>query len=321
MNSKRYVVVLSLLLGVFFPSFLFSVIQKCFPLENTEVTSTQCSTNSSEAALKISVLIDDEQVDEMEIDEYLIAVVLREMPASFELEALKAQAVVSRTYALRRLEGYSKHDNAAVCTDSACCQGYIAPENYVANGGDEKMIDRVRNAVHATSGQVLVFDGELIDATYFSCSGGRTEDAQAVWGADVPYLQSIESPGEEKADHYVDTVKFSVSDFLKMLELNDVGDKTVDISDLTYTAGSGVDKLTINGKQMLGTKLRKILNLRSTMFSITVVGDTVTITTKGYGHRVGMSQYGAEAMAVSGSNFQDILFHYYQGTQLVTYED
>ena len=181
-------------------------------------------------------------------------------------------------------------------------------------------MDKVTRAVSETIGQVLIYDGELIEATYFSCSGGQTEDAKAVWGSDIPYLQSTNSPGEEKATHFVDTVKFTLEEFAECLDLDPSGNAKSWIGKTTYTQGGGVDTMYICGQEYKGTTLRQKLGLRSTAFAISIVGSTVTITTKGYGHRVGMSQYGAEAMAVQGQSYSKILSHYYQNTRLVTYD-
>ena len=256
---------------------------------------------------------------EMNLDAYLVGVVLAEMPASFETEALKAQAVVARTYALRRKEKGGKHSKATVCTDSGCCQGYLSEEKYLDKGGQQDLLSKVKDAVNATAGEVLLYDGALIDATFFSCSGGRTEDAKAVWGADVPYLQSTDSPGEEGATHYVDTETFTLDEFGQLLGAKLTGSTQNWIGEITYTEGGGVDTIFICDQEYKGTAVRQKLGLRSTAFVISIVGSTVTVTTKGYGHRVGMSQYGADAMAVQGKSYAEILAHYYKDTELITY--
>ncbi|MBO4938267.1 MAG: stage II sporulation protein D [Oscillospiraceae bacterium] len=265
--------------------------------------------------VRIRVLTESSLVDEMDLEEYLVGVILAEMPASFEEEAQKAQAVVARTFTLRTGQG-SKHPQAAVCMDSGCCQAYISPEKYLAAGGTEEGIEKMRSAVEATVGQVLTYGGELIEATYFSCSGGSTEDAVAVWGTDVPYLRAVDSPGEEGAAHYTDTLSFSAEAFASALGLDLTGPTKTWFGDVTYTAGGGVDTAVIGGVNFRGTELRKALGLRSTAFTVTAGEDAVTITTRGYGHRVGMSQYGADAMALAGSSYEQILAHYYQGAVL-----
>ena len=264
----------------------------------------------------IAVLDESGLVTELPIGEYLTCVVLAEIPVTFEEEALKAQTVVARTYAMRAATGTSKHDDAAVCMDSGCCQAYISQKTYLQNGGKMDSISYIRSLVDATAGQVLTYDGNLIEATYFSCSGGTTEDAVAVWGTDVPYLQSVQSPGEEDAAHYEDAVTFASDDFASLLGMNLQGEPEEWFSDPVYTNGGGVATILIGGKTFSGTDLRKILGLRSTAFTVTTEGELITIRTRGYGHRVGMSQYGANAMASSGSTYAEILAHYYQGTEL-----
>jgi len=334
LRHRRTIMLLAILLGGILPSLLFSIAQDLGE-DNLEedVTIATISTHSAivlpietvpteiqmdiNADRYISVLIEGERVDVLDLNDYLTAVVLKEMPASFEIEALKAQAIVARTYALRQEQKGTKHEDAAVCTDSACCQGYCSAEEYLAAGGDESMLERVVQAVKETDNLVLTYNNELIDATYFSCSGGKTEDAKAVWGTEIPYLQSVESPGEEFSENYVNTVRFSTDAFAILLGLDSITYSQLWVDEITYTEGGGVDTIEICGNTYKGTKLRELLGLKSTAFTITIIGDTVTITTKGFGHRVGMSQYGAEAMAVQGSSCAEILSYYYQGAQLV----
>lgn len=251
----------------------------------------------------------------MELEEYITCVVLAEMPAEFEVEALKAQAVVARTYTCRRM-AEPKHEAADVCTESSCCQAFISVEDFLHRGGTEESVEKVRSAVYDTAREVLMYEEELIEATYFSCSGGKTEDAQAVWGTDVPYLQSVASPGEENAAHYTDSVTFSLTDFCNKLGVPSEQLKQYGIGAITYTDGGGVAEIEIGGVVFAGTTVRQRLDLRSTAFVMTWAGGSVMVTTKGFGHRVGMSQYGAEAMAVQGADYRSILTHYYLGTTL-----
>lgn len=327
MNKRWTDILFALVLGIGFPAILLAAVakrnspepQETISLQPTETTVSQTEQNQNQVDNKIAVLMDDGNIQNLELDQYIIGVVLREMPADFELEALKAQAVVARTYAMRRAQTGGKHAGAAVCTNSSCCQGYYAEEEYLIDGGTQAEVDTISQAVTATTGQVLVYNGSMIEATYFSCSGGMTEDALAVWGTDIPYLQATESPGEENAAHYTDTVYFTAQEFSQLLGVTLSGGWESWIESITYTSGGGVDCICICGNTYTGTQLRKLLGLRSTAFTLSVVGDIVTITTKGYGHRVGMSQYGADAMAVQGSTYAEILAHYYQGTELVEY--
>ena len=261
---------------------------------------------------EISVLTEDGTVRVMELEDYLIGVVLAEMPASFEREALKAQAVVARTYSLRS----RRHADANVCMDSTCCQAYISPTDYLAAGGAAADATRVAEAVLETEGQVLTYQGELIEATYFSCSGGTTEDAAAVWGTEVAYLRATVSPGEEEASHYRDTIVLTWTEFAKKLGFKPEGDPRQWIAAPSYTNGGGIERVMIAGREYTGVMLRQLLELPSTACTFFPGEGSVQITTRGYGHRVGMSQYGADAMAAQGCDYQTILSHYYPETTL-----
>lgn len=265
---------------------------------------------------QIPVCFEDGTVAMMDLNEYLVCVLLAEMPASFEENALKAQAVAARTYALKISLSGNKHSQGAVCTQYSCCQSFCTPEEYRLSGGNQEAIEKMRSAVKKTDNLVLTYNNQLIDATYFSCSGGRTEAAVTVWGQEIAYLQSVDSPGEEKAAHFIDTVSFSASEFAEKIGFTLQGPPETWIGNTTYTGGGGVDTIQIGGNGFTGSEIRKLLNLRSTAFIISAVGDTVTVTTKGFGHRVGMSQYGAEAMAVQGKDYREILAHYYPGSTL-----
>lgn len=307
----------ALMCGLVIPGLLMMIAARLeeVPQQETQATqSTQLET-VQETQVSLTVLSADGAEVQMELEEYLVGVLLAEMPVNFELEALKSQAVVARTYACKRLSG-SKHETAQVCMDSTCCQGYLSPEDYLRAGGKEASIEKVGQAVLETSGLVLTWQGELIDATYFSCSGGSTEDAVAVWGQDVPYLQAVESPGEEEAPRHLEEVTFTAAEFSALTGCGGTGNPADWFGAVTYTSGGGVDTIQICARTYTGLQLRSLLTLRSTAFSISVAGDTITIQTKGSGHRVGMSQYGAQAMAQSGNTCAQILAHYYQGTTL-----
>lgn len=261
--------------------------------------------------LLLPVVFSDE-VREMPLEEYLVGVVLGEMPASFSDEALKAQAVAARTCTLKWHYSGSNHPDGGVCVSYQCCQAYCNPEKYK----NKTLLEKVRSAVQETAGQVVTYNDSLIFASYFSCSGGKTEDAVAVWGNRVPYLQSVESPGEEWADVFEETVYFSAADFAARLDLNLSGDCAKWLGKVTRTNGGGVKTMVIGGVSFTGTKLRSLLSLKSTNFTMKAEKDGIRITTVGYGHRVGMSQYGAETMARSGSSYAEILTHYYPGTRI-----
>lgn len=323
---KMKTLALAILLAVVLPCIFYLVAEHWFMPEEEISESEQTLPPNSEETQEIQpvnefmipVLMADGSVLKMELDAYLTRVLLAEMPADFEPEALMAQAVVARTYSLKRYTSGVKHPEGAVCTDNTCCQAYCDEKDYLSNGGAEENIRKVRNAVSTTHNQILTYDGQLIEATYFSCSGGKTEDAQAVWGQDIPYLCSVSSPGEEAAPRYIETVSFDTAKFAGMLESSP---DDISIGQITYTEGGGVDTIQIGGLTFSGLDMRRRLGLRSTAFALTVVGDTVTVTTKGFGHRVGMSQYGAEAMAVQGADYMQILSHYYPGTVLQNWQE
>ena len=284
--------------------------------EETEFRPLEPQQTQPKIRLEMKLRKKDGTVESMDMDEYLVGVVLAEMPSTFEAEAKKAQAVAARTYARKAWITGGKHGDGSVCSQPGCCQAYLTAEEYLSMGGTQKAIDAAKAAVEATSGYVLTYEGQLIEATYFSCSGGVTEDAVAVWGTDFPYLRSVESPGEENAAHYTDTVYFTKSEFVQALGLPLTGNPETWFGSIQYTSGGGVDTVNIGGVVCAGTFLRSKLGLYSTVFTLEPDPQGVTITTKGFGHRVGMSQYGADAMAVSGSTYGEILAWYYPGTTL-----
>lgn len=256
----------------------------------------------------------EEGVRELSLHDYLTSVVLAEMPTEFAPEALKAQAVASRTYALRKAAA-RKHADADVCGNFACCQAWVPAQDYAGTDALEK----AEQAVRATDGLVVTYDGALIDATFFSCAAGMTESALAVWGSDVPYLQAVESPEHEA--RYEESVTVPAEEFAAALrerhpEIALEGATETWFGVQTRTAGGGLDTAEIGGVRLRGTELRTLFSLRSTVMTLTPKPDGVTIKTSGYGHRVGLSQYGADALAAQGEDFEDILLHYYQNTQL-----
>ncbi|MGM9604849.1 MAG: stage II sporulation protein D [Faecousia sp.] len=250
----------------------------------------------------------------MDLEEYVFGVVLAEMPAEFEAEALKAQAVVARTFAWKAATTGGKHGDYTLCTNSACCQGYLSEGNYLSYYGTAEEVEKVRKAVDATAGIVITYGAELIEATYFSSSGGYTEDAAAVWGNDYPYLTAKESPEADLEGE--ESKAFSRAYLESTLHAQLGDDPEAWFHDWEFTNGGGVASVGIGNRTFSGTELRKALNLRSTLFSVSIENDVVFFHTKGYGHRVGMSQFGADAMALEGKTYEEILQYYYTGTEL-----
>ncbi len=260
-------------------------------------------------------------VHELSLEEYLVGVVMSEMLMDFEDAALQAQAIASRTFALR----CAKHADADVCADSGCCQAW-AEEAILKErcGADyERCRRKAQAAVEATDGLVLMYEGKLIDATFFSCSGGMTEDAVAVWGSEVPYLRSVPSPGEEEAKYYHTQQDFSPEEFSQRLqaeipELTLSAHPSAWLGETERTPGDGLAWIRLGSVKVSGVELRRIFALRSTKFTLTWEEDHFHFEVYGYGHRVGMSQHGAQAMAKEGADAQSILETYYTGAVLVS---
>ena len=281
---------------------------------------TQPSVQQEAPQQGIWVLTEEGNTQWMALQEYLIGVILAEMPTTYEHNALCAQAVAARTYALKRQQG-QRHPMGAVCTDPGCCQAYIDVAQYLDGNGYEEDIQIARAAVEDTADYVVSYNGELIEATYCHCAGGLTEEALAVWGVDLPYLQVVESPGEEGMDGYTQTLWYSAEELEVLLDRDLPGDPKSWLGWTTYTAGGGVDTMLFAGITYSGLELRRMLNLNSTVFTMTEEGDGLRIDTLGKGHRVGMSQTGAQAMALGGNTWRQIIAHYYPGTRIDKMED
>ena len=271
----------------------------------------------------ITVLRDGDAQEE-DFETYLTQVVLSEMPADFATEALKAQAVAARTFARRQMAG-GKHADADVCSQSACCQACLSADALQERYGAafDAAWDKAADAVRQTQDEVLTYGGALIDAVYFSCSGGSTEDAAAVWGTDVPYLRAVESPGEQDAAKYESRVCVTAETFAETLRALDAsaqlsGDPSGWVQSVTRTPGGGVDTLTAGDRSFSGVQLRKAFGLNSTRFTLLYEDGAFSFDVLGYGHRVGMSQYGADAIARLGFDYRAILRFYYRGAELTT---
>lgn len=313
----------ALVMGIGIPALLISwVLWRGQPKEQQDGTrsSEPIITTNAQQRVDITIqILQDNVLISMDLEEYIFGVLLAEMPATFEMDTLKAQAVAARTFTLY-CQKQKIHADAAVCTRSSCCQGYMSPLRYMEQGGSSTNVEKVRLAVIETAGQVLTYQDEPILATYFSSSGGMTEDALAVWGEEYPYLKAVESPGEENCAYFSDQVILTKQELESALEIQLDGVPGTWFGVITYTPGGGVKTIDICGTTFQGTDVRKRLGLRSTAFTLAVSENVITVYTRGHGHRVGLSQYGADAMAVSGKNYVQILSHYYPGAMLVQYE-
>ena len=303
-------------LGFAFPWLLLTIaaIRSQTPVLQKPIVSIEEKISKGEG--NVVLIYREGNAERTDLDAYLVGVILAEMPADFSEEALKAQAIAARTYSRKAYETGGKHENGSVCLDPGCCQAYLSYQQYLQQGGTAYAVRKVASAVRQTQGTVLVYEDALIEATYFSCSGGKTEDALEVWGTDYPYLQSVDSPGEEEARYHRDVIHCTPETMARRLgiESEEPPEKWITLTE--YTEGGSVRKMIIAGHSFTGTQLRSLLQLRSAAFDITIENGQFRITTKGFGHRVGLSQYGAQAMAQAGHSYEEILSHYYPGTKL-----
>ncbi len=272
-------------------------------------------------AMTVRVLV-GETVTTMTMSDYLIGVVAAEMPAVFDEEALKAQAVAARTETLYHMRHESAaHPDADVCDNYACCQAYqddgALREKW---GGDyDTYIKKITDAVRRTDGECLVYQNEPIQAVFHSSSAGKTADSGEVWGTSLPYLVSVTSPETAaQVPNYVSTVTVSLADFKETVlkhypDAVFPKDRSRWITDITYTGSGRIDTLKLGGVTVTGPVLRNMFGLRSTAAAIEIDGKNVTFTTTGYGHGVGMSQYGANTLALEGYDYKGILLWYYTG--------
>ena len=292
------------------------------PMDETEGMPFVSGELDGETALKV---LNGDTVEEMDLGTYLVGVVRAEMPASFEIEALKAQAVAARTYTLYKLRTGGNHgDTADICTDSTCCQAYISEDCARANwGGDaDEWEEKVEQAVRDTDGQAILYGGQPILAVFHSSSAGQTRAAGEVWLNDLPYLQAVSAP--EAADsipNYDSRAEFTAEDFRTRFlaaypEADLSGSASGWLRDAVTDSAGSVETVKVGGVTVKGSRLRSILGLRSACFEWEVRNGKLVFFVTGYGHGVGMSQYGANSMAAEGADYREILTHYYTGVSV-----
>ena len=273
---------------------------------------------------KISVLLKESgEKKTMTLSDYLVGVVAAEMPASFEYEALKAQAVAARTYAVSKLKNdnaKSEHNGADMCSDFAHCQAYISQKTAAKNWGKNasEYLKKCKNAVNETSGEIMEYDGQPIKAVFHSSSSGKTENARDVWGGDVPYLVSVTSPGEEACPSHESEVSVPLDEFKSKISAKFATDFSKEIiGKAQYNKSGSVQGISVGGVSIRGTQMRSLFNLRSACFKAEVRDGRVVFKVTGNGHGVGMSQYGANYLAAHGYDYEKILKKYYSGAYLV----
>lgn len=262
--------------------------------------------------------VEQKELRFMTLEEYVQGVVAAEMPASFDVEALKVQAVAARTYALRRIlrdERIPEHPEAHLSSDYQSGQAWISWDTFLERNGGSlggRLQRKIKNAVKQTEGIVAIYDDEPILAVYHSTSGGRTENSEHYWSEALPYLRSVDDPyGVSSPSHY-STATIQLSNLAHVLEVDNVKNfKVVE----RYPSGR-VKTVEVGEKWFSGREIRQRLSLRSTWFTAEILGNEMVFSVWGYGHGVGMSQYGAQGMATAGYGYAEILQYYYQGVEL-----
>lgn len=266
------------------------------------------------------------EIEELNIDEYLYGVVSSEMPASYEMEALKAQAIVARTYTIYQcINNSTKHENADICDNYACCQAWISKEERLSKWSEEEREanwDKIVQAVDETSGKIITYNGTPINAFFHSNSGGITESSVNVWGGiEYPYLKSVETSGEDGYSQYQSEVTFTKEELINKIkekhkEIQIDFNQTNCIEILEYTTSGRVKTIKFGNIQFAGTEARTILGLKSTNFTFAINDNKIIFSVIGYGHGVGMSQTGADSLAKSGSNAEEIIKHFYTDVEI-----
>ena len=273
-------------------------------------------------------LSEEERVVHIPLERYVRGVVAAEMPVEFSLEALKAQAIASRTYIVQRMiQGdFSDVPQGAMVTDTPQHQAFLDDAALKARWGlaYEKNMEKLTKAVEETRGQVLTYEGKPIYAAFFSTSNGYTENADEYWeGGGLPYLTSVPSPWDAHSPKFRQRVEIPLEEFFAKLSLDPAvaasGDGEPWIEIVSKTAGQRVKEVRVGEQVLTGRQVREALGLNSTDFTVQIKGDTLVFTTTGYGHGVGMSQYGADGMAKEGKTAEEILRHYYRGVELADY--
>lgn len=248
------------------------------------------------------------------LEDYVVGVLAGEMPIEFEMEALKAQAVAARSYVLKKMS-YNKEKEYDV-VDTIMNQVYLDNDYLKKTWGKDyvKKINKLKTAVIETNYQYVDYNGNIADTMFFSTSVGETENSEEVFSNKVPYLKSVSSTWDKISPVYKLNYQFKLNEFLNKLDLPYSNFVKLEVIDSTSTGR--VKKIKINEKTFDGSVVVTKLKLKSNHFTIKQDGDTINIKTKGYGHGVGMSQYGAQGMALNGYSYEEILMHYYQGTSI-----
>lgn len=263
---------------------------------------------------------DTNQVEEVNLDEYIANVVSAEMPVDYDIEALKAQAIVARTYTIYKITTSKKHDTADICDKSTCCQAWISKEDRFKRWDEDKRIlnwNKIIEAVNETAGKIITYEGKPINAFFHSNSGGKTQIPFYVWGGTgYPYLQVVETSGEENYSQYSSEAKFTKEEFIEKIK-KEHEDFKIDFNEKSCIEikerddSNRVVTVKIGNLNLSGVETRTLLGLRSANFTVEISEKEILFKVIGYGHGVGMSQTGADALAKQGKNYEDIIKHFY----------
>lgn len=313
--KDKLMLVLACVLGIVMLAFCIFYINEP---QNPEITkpSVTKETINIESSKKINVNHNGNIVS-MDMEEYLVNVVAGEVYPTFLKEAIKAQAVAARTYLVYKMEHGGCANGGDICTESSHCQAYKTNEDMLKSWGEnyEEYYTLIQDAVYSTKGEIITYESKPICALYHSLSYGKTEDSVAVFGGTQPYLISVSSPVSEEFQAV--TQSFLKEDFLnKVNEAFSLNLTEINIKIISYTSAGRVSTLKLGEKSVKATALRKALGLRSTDFTFEKTKDGITFFTKGYGHGVGLSQFGANELAKDGKTYHEILTHYYSGTNI-----
>ncbi len=297
---------------------LFTILLILLPTATILILTKKSTQNINDFTFEKNTLVrikrtEKDAIETIPLETYLIGVLAGEMPSSYDLEALKAQAVAARTYTLKKLT--TNQNNEYDLVDTTNDQVYLDPE-YLKQTWKENYnqnINKIKQAIKETTGEYITYDGEIIKAFFFSTSSGNTENCKDVFGENLPYLVSVSSTWDQNSPSYEKSETFTKEEFYNKLNLEYQDNLNIEI---TRNPTNSINTITINNQTIKGTDFRHKLNLRSTNVEIEEIDNQIKITSKGYGHGVGMSQYGALELAKIGYTYQEILKYYYQGTEL-----
>ena len=291
--------------------------------ENISVTHRETANNSEDDKNTITVFMtESSEIMKMEMKDYIIGVVAAEVPASYETEAIKAQAIVAMTYAQYRKKHPDKSISADISDDSSKHQGYMSDDDMKEKWGDayESYRTKIEDAVDSVTGSVILYENEPIMAAYHAISGGKTESAENIWGEDIPYLQSVDSEWDIYSSRYTSEVRLTADEVKKIMKTSEKADfdsPEEEWIEIKKTTDNGtVLEAIICGIDLTGIETRELFALRSPVFDATYEDGEFIFTVSGYGHGVGMSQNGANCMAKEGKTAEEIIKHYYKGVTI-----